>query len=243
MSNFQDLAERALEIRRLETALADAKGAFLRDAKLISLEGGASDSDGSDSVVLEMPKKNGRNGVFPLVLHPNGNGTAKVKPKKKAPKAKKPAAPAPKKVPSKPPRRFTKDQVADLVARAKTLLQEKSLTVVARELDVGETSLRSWLRKAKISIPFHAQPKGVKLGERSAYAIKILEKATADGRKLRTIEIGREVLKKFPGGKSSPSCVGGNALQGIRTYSGLGKKLLFDEEIIDGSKRRLYYMN
>jgi transposase len=82
-------------------------------------------------------------------------------------------------------RAFTKEFKAQAVRLVRD--SGKSIGVLARELDLGETVLRTWLRQAEVDAG-RGQPGALTTDER--------EEFTRLRREVRTLRMEREILKK-----------------------------------------------
>ena len=82
-------------------------------------------------------------------------------------------------------RAFTREFKAQTVRRVRD--SGKSIGVIARELDLGESVLRSWVRQAEVDVG-RGRPGALTTDER--------EEFTRLRREVRTLRMERDILKK-----------------------------------------------
>ena len=82
-------------------------------------------------------------------------------------------------------RQFTKEYKAEVVALIRA--SDKSVGTVCRELDLTETAVRRWLKQAEVDSG---------LGPTGALTTAEREELSELRKKVRTLEMAREILKK-----------------------------------------------
>ena len=82
-------------------------------------------------------------------------------------------------------RQFTKEYKAEVVALIRA--RDKSVGAVCRELDLTETAVRRWLKQAEVDSG---------LGPTGALTTAEREELSEFRKKVRTLEMEREILKK-----------------------------------------------
>ena len=82
-------------------------------------------------------------------------------------------------------RRFTKEYKAEVIDLIRA--SDKSVGAICRELDLTETAVRRWLKQAEIDVG---------QGPSGALTTAEREEFTALRKKVRTLEMEREILKK-----------------------------------------------